>query len=145
MTVHRLRIEKDPETNLTHVFLDDQDLLGVTGLTLRMRYDELASVQIEMNVVPDKVEAVTDVSIRREYVGEALLNQPIEVLGLGVHAYNTVMRGMNRNGKWDDRDENQVVGDVVLAYHNGRLKRYRMMGRKTYEEVCSKLKEKGLI
>lgn len=144
MTVHRLRIEKDPE-NLTHVLLDDQELRGITGLTLRMRYDEMASVLIEMNVVPEKVDALADVTVQRNYVGDGLLNQPIQVLDLSVRAYNSILRGRTRDGSWQNRDENKVVGDVVRAYHNGRLKKYYLMGPKSYEEVCSKLKENGLI
>lgn len=150
--LHQMRIQyvDDGESvppRFRNVWLDGVLLKGVTGIDLRMRVDEVPTARIEMMVNVEDVDDVFEVDMRRTYTRD-LLNEPISRLDLSVRAYNAIARGIvKKEGGWAsaERDENNTIGDVVRAYNNGRLRKYYLMGKKSYDEVCRRLSLYGLI
>ena len=149
---HTVKIEKKDEVDnawpprFHRVFLDDKELAGVTRLNLEMEVGAVPMLKLEMMVNVDGIDEVGEVQIARKF-SEADLNRPISDLELSVRAYNAIVRGAVKKDGWNvvERDQNKTVGDVLVAYRNGRLKKYYLLGKKSYDEVCGKLKEFGLI
>lgn len=149
---HTVKIETKDEVDNTwpprfhRVLLDDKELTGVTRLNLDMDTESIPVLKLEMHVNVDSVKEVGLVESRRVFT-EADLNRPVSDLGLSVRAYNAIVRGTVKKDGWNvvERDLNKTIGDVVVAYRNGRLKKYYLLGKKSYDEVCGKLKAFGLI
>ena len=149
---HTVKIETKDEVDNTwpprthRVLLDDKELNGITRLNLDMDAGSIPVLKLEMMVNVDSIDEVGEVQIVRKF-SEADLNKPVSDLGLSVRAYNAIVRGTVKKDGWNvvERDLNKTIGDVVVAYKNGRLKKYYLMGKKSYDEVCGKLKEFGLI
>jgi len=149
---HTVKIEKKDEADNTwpprshRVLLDDKELTGITSLNLDMDVESIPVLKLEMMVNVDSIDEVGEVQIVRKF-SETDLNKPVSDLGLSVRAYNAIVRGTVKKDGWNvvERDLNKTVGDVLVAYKNGRLKKYYLLGKKSYDEVCGKLKEFGLI
>ena len=143
MRFHDIRITADENSIAKHVFIDGVEQRGVVSCDVRLRKDEIPTVTLEyiaMNLTMDMPGAAVDTNIS---FSNGFLNLGIEHLEISCRAYNVI-----KHGNWDtymNRDRNNTIADVVIAYRNGHLKKYLGMGKKTYEEVITQLKKFGLI
>lgn len=143
MRFHDIRITSDENSTAKHVFIDGVEQRGVVSCDVRLRKDEIPTVTLEyiaMNLTMDLPGAAVDTNMS---FSNGFLNLGIEHLEISVRAYNVI-----RHGNWDtylNRDQNNTIEDVVIAYRNGHLKKYLGMGKKTYDEVITQLNKFGLI
>lgn len=143
MRFHDIRITSDENSTAKHVFIDGVEQRGVVSCDVRLRKDEIPTVTLEyiaMNLTMDLPGAAVDTNMS---FSNGFLNLGIEHLEISVRAYNVI-----RHGNWDtylNRDKNNTIADVVIAYRNGHLKKYLGMGKKTYDEVITQLNKFGLI
>ena len=143
MRFHDIRITSDENSIAKHVFIDGVEQRGVVSCDVRLRKDEIPTVTLEyiaMNLTMDMPGAAVDNNLS---LSNGFLHLGIEHLEISNRAYNVI-----RHGNWDtylNRDINNTIEDVVIAYRNGHLKKYLGMGKKTYEEVITQLKKFGLI
>ena len=143
LAFHNFRIESDESGAVKRIFIDDVEQKGVTACDIRLRVDEVPSVKLQyvfMNIECALTAAVVETS---KTFTDGILDKGLEELDLSVRAYNRV-----KAGYWDtysNRDHNMTIGDVLIAYRTGHLKKYKGMGHKTYDEIIEKLKKFGLL
>ena len=143
MRFHDIRITADENSIAKHVFIDGVEQRGVISCDVRLRKDEIPTVTLEyiaMNLTMDLPGAAVDSNLS---LSNGFLHLGIDHLEISRRAYNVI-----RHGNWDtylNRDINNTIEDVVIAYRNGHLKKYLGMGKKTYDEVITQLKAFGLI
>jgi len=140
---HNFRIESDESGAVKRIFIDDVEQKGVTACDIRLRVDEVPSVKLQYvftNIECALTAAVVETS---KTFTDGVLNKGIEYLELSVRAYNSLRRGVWDN--WMNADHNRTIGDVLIAYRTGHLKKYENMGIKTYKEVIDRLKQFGLL
>ena len=87
---------------------------------LKKAFESLTAQKAEPGVIVPIVEKA------------ALLETPLEAIGLSVRSYNCLRRARK-----------DTLGDIVEMYEH-ELAQVRNLGRKSYEEVTAKLKEYGL-
>lgn len=65
---HRLRVESDgPLGTQTHVYIDDQEVKSLLGLTLRSGAGDLTIATLDIMVVPS-VDLVTQIEVEPEVI-----------------------------------------------------------------------------
>ncbi len=143
MIFHDIKITSDENSMVKHVFIDGVEQYGVLSCDVRLRKDEIPTVTLEyvaMSLTMDMPGATVDTNATSN---NSFLNLGIEHLEISCRAYNVI-----KIGNWDtylNRDKNDTIADVVIAYRNGHLKKYAGMGKKTYNEIITQLKKFDLI
>ena len=142
--MQKIRITSD-ENSWKHIFIDGQEIFGVTASDLRLRPDEIPTLTLEITSTDIEVDDV-DCDVLRQYIYKNdLLNMPIEYLRLTNRTYNALKRACVRGESWEDRDSNETIGDVLKNYKSGRVKCYANLGKKCLDEVRAVLTACGLI
>jgi len=143
MGFHDIRITSDENSIAKHVFIDGVEQQGVVACDIRLRPNEMPTVRIEYRVLNLDVDLPDSFVDTGKSFSNGFLNLGIEHLELSCRAYNVI-----KLGNWDtylNRDKNDTIADVVIAYRNGHLKKYAGMGKKTYNEIITQLKRFDLI
>lgn len=143
MRFHDIRITSDENSTEKHIFIDGIEQKGVVSCDIRLRPYEIPTVKLEYMIGHlDTAIAASVVETNKTFT-DSFLDLGIEHLEISCRAYNVIKRG-----NWNtylDRDFNNTIADVVIAYRTGHLKKYLGMGKKTYSEIITQLKKFGLI
>ena len=143
MRLHEFRITTDEDSTAKHIFIDGIEQKGIVACDIRLRPDEIPTIKLEYMIGHlDTAVAAAVVETNKTFT-DGFLDLGIEHLEISPRAYNVI-----KNGNWNtymDRDFNNKIADVVIAYRTGHLKKYIGMGKKTYEEIITQLKKFGLI
>lgn len=143
MNFHEFKIVTDEKSRSKHIFIDGIEQKGVVSCDIRLRPDEIPTVKLEYMIGHlDTAIAASVVETNKTFT-DGFLDLGIEHLEISGRAYNVI-----KQGNWNtylDRDFNNTIADVVIAYRTGHLKRYSGMGKKTYSEIITQLKKFGLI
>ena len=143
MNFHDIRITTNENGTVKHLFIDGVEQKGVVACDIRLRPEEIPTMKLEYRFLNlDAALSAVAVDANKTFT-DGFLDLGIEHLELSVRAYNVIKRG-NWN-TYMDRDFNNTIADVVIAYRTGHLKKYNGMGSKTYQEIIGKLKKFGLI
>ena len=144
---HKVRIESEKDRpTFHHVYLDGMEVKGVTAMDLHIDTESCPVLKLEIMATEIEADEWADIQKSVTYTDE-FMNRGIEHLDLSVRAFNCIKRGIIKDAAnpWQERDRNETIGDVVAAYRNGHLKRYKYLGKKSYLEVEEKLQKFGLI
>lgn len=143
MKFHEFRIVTDEGKNTKQVFIDGIEQKGIVACDIRLRPEEIPTVKLEYLIGHLETAMAASVIETNKTFTDGFLDLGIEHLELSGRAYNVI-----KHGNWNtylDRDFNNTIADVVIAYRTGHLKMYLGMGKKTYNEVITQLKKFGLI
>ena len=141
----KIRITSDENSIRKHIFIDDQEIFGVTAADLRLRPDEIPTLTLEISSTDIEVEDVECDALRKYIYKNDLLNMPIEYLKLTNRTYNALKRACVRGESLADHDRNETIGDVLKNYKSGRVRRYSHLGKKCLDEIRAVLTVCGLI
>lgn len=143
MRLHEFKITTDEDSKAKHIFIDGIEQKGIVACDIQLRPDEIPTIKLEYMIGHlDTAVAAAVVETNKTFT-DGFLDLGIEHLEISPRAYNVI-----KNGNWNtymDRDFNNKIADVVIAYRTGHLKKYIGMGKKTYEEIITQLKKFGLI
>ena len=143
MNFHDIKITTNENGTVKHIFIDGVEQKGVVACDIRLRPDEVPQMKLEYRFFNlDAAMSATVVNANKTFT-DGFLDLGIEHLEISGRAYNVI-----KQGNWNtylDRDFNNTIADVVIAYRTGHLKKYLGMGKKTYSEIITQLKKFGLI
>lgn len=128
---YHVRIVQDDDNPIyKHIYLDGREIVGVTGVDIRMRPDELTSVAMTLTARSVEIETDANLTVNPEDV----LAHGIECLNLSTRAYNALRRAGKR-----------TVKEVAEAYVSGELREFRLVGNRTYDEIRERLIERFVV
>jgi len=144
--MHKITIRSDENNQiLKHIFIDDQEIFGVTAADLKLRPDEIPVINLEILATDVEVDGINCETFTKIIYKSQLLNIPISAVNFSNRAYNALRRAHVFGEDWSERDNIETIGDVLRCYLNGRVKKYDGVGRKTMTEIKEKLTKLGLI
>lgn len=143
---HKFRIETDENQPIyKKVFMDGQELKGVTSCDIRIRTDEIPVVTLE--IVTDRIDAdiETKVEIMSQDIME-ILKKPMIDLDLSTRSFRALYAGLvlTTPGRYN-YVLIRTIGDVLNEYRTGRLKDILGIGKSSIQEIEEALRKKGLI
>lgn len=123
----------------THVFLDDQEVLGCVKASFDYEVKALPVVRLEL--------FATDVEVETECaVVEAVTAEPISVLNLPNRIENILRNGFWYNHMHERKsDPIRTVPELLKEYKAGRLGRYKGLGPHGITQIVNALRKKELI
>lgn len=143
---HKFRIETDENQPIyKKVFMDGQELKGVTSCDIRIRTDEIPVVELEIATNNIEVDTEAYVETRTQDVTD-ILEQSVIDLDLSARTLRALYAGaaMTTPGKYN-YVLIRTVGDVLNEYRTGRLKDILGIGKSSIREIEEALRKKGLI
>lgn len=144
--MHKITIRSNADNpKFKNIFIDDKEIFGVTAADLKLRQDEIPVINLEILATDVEVDGIDCDTFTKVIYKNRLLNLPITAVNFSNRAYNALARAHVIGESWLERDEIETIGDVLRCYHNGRIKRYSGVGRKTMTEIEEKLTKLGLI
>lgn len=135
--LHKVRfVTRETET---HVFLDDQEVLGCVKASFDYEVKALPVVRLEL--------FATDVEVEAECaVVETVTAEPISVLNLPNRIENILRCGFWYNHMHERKsDPVRTVPELLKEYKAGRLGRYKGLGPHGICQIANALRQKELI
>lgn len=123
----------------THVFLDDQEVLGCVKASFDYEVKALPVVRLELFATDVEVEA-------EQAVIETVKEEPISVLNLPNRIENILRNGFWYNHMHERKsDPIRTVPELLKEYKAGRLGRYKGLGPHGITQIANALRQKELI